>query len=132
MPHLHAPAHTWRSLIELVFDSADFRSIIATVTMRHNGNLDSPAHGCRLLRWSCWGIESASRYDNSGLRTGLVGFLLLCGSLAAEGATLIPKVAGPLPVTNDSYPFGAAAHARSGRSMAIRNQLVASRSFKTY
>jgi hypothetical protein len=46
MPHLHAPAHL-RSLIEQVFDSADFRSIITTVGVRHNGNLDRQATGGR-------------------------------------------------------------------------------------
>src|ERR1041385_7734886 len=31
---------------------------------------------------------------------------------AAFGATPIPKVAGPLPVSAESYPFGAAGHTR--------------------
>jgi hypothetical protein len=58
----------------------------------------------------------ASAFSNSpfvkniAITAGLIAALLFPGFIQANAATPLPVVHGPLPVTADSYPFGAADH----------------------
>src|SRR3954467_12366097 len=51
--------------------------------------------------------------------------VVLAGLLAAApaGATPVPTVTGPLPVTADSYPFGAADHEQVPEDLAASGYL---------